>query len=160
MNAGQIEDSPRGDKFASQYFVGVFGADKIPDKKFPGGFVVNTDESGHWEHWVAFFTVDNRIECFDIFFKNPGVYFVHIKKWLDDMYQVVQCETQSEDSTVCGHYCTFFLLLRSYGFSYEDVMSAFSSNTAINDKFVCKLVNKFFKLKKSVEDYGIIGIIK
>ena len=154
MNAGQIENSFRGDKFASQYFVGVFAADKIPDKEFPGGFVVSTDESGQpGQHLVAFFTVDNTIECFDSFGKNPGVYSVHIKKWLDDMYQVVQCETlQSEDSTVCGHYCMFFLLLRSYGFSYEDVMSAFTSDTVINDKFVCKFVNKFFKLKTSVQD--------
>ena len=154
MNGAQIERAFCQDKLASQSFVRVFAADRLPVKEFPGSYVVNTDETGQpGQHWVAFYTVDDTVECFDSFGKNPGVYSVHIKEWLDDVYQVVQCETlQSEDTAVCGHYCMFFLLLRSYGFSYEDVISAFTSDTVINDKFVCKFVNKFFKLKTSVQD--------
>ena len=154
MNGAQIETALRQDKFASQSFVGVFAADRLPVKEFPGSYVINTDETGqHGQHWVAFYTVDDTIECFDSFGKNPGVYSVHIKNWLGDMYQVVQCDTlQSEHSTVCGQYCMFFLLLRSYGFSYEDVISAFTSDTVISDKFVCKFANKFFNLKTSVQD--------
>ena len=45
MNGGQIEDALRGDKFASQYFVGVFVADELQIKGFPGAYVVNTNES-------------------------------------------------------------------------------------------------------------------
>ena len=154
MNGAQIERALHQDKFGSQSFVGVFAADRLPVKEFPGSYVVNTDETGQpGQHWVVFYAADDTVECFESFGKNPGVYSVHIKKWLDDMYQVVQCETlQSKDSTVCGHYCMFFLLLRSYGFSYEDVMSAFTSDTVINDKFVCKFINKFLKLKTSVQD--------
>ena len=154
MNGAQIERALRQDKFASQSFVGVFAADRLPVKEFSGSYVVNTDETGQpGQHWVAFYTVDDTIECFDSFGKDPGVYNAHIKKWLDDTYKVIQCETiQSDDTTVCGQHCMFFLLLRSCGFSYEDVMSAFTSDTVINDKFVCKFVNKFFKLKTSVQD--------
>ena len=45
MNNGQIEDALRGDRFASQYFVGVFSADELPIKEFHGAYVVNTDKS-------------------------------------------------------------------------------------------------------------------
>ena len=90
MNGAQIERALRQDKFASQSFVGVFAADRLPVKEFPGSYVVNTDETGQpGQHWVAFYTVDDTIECFDSFGKDPGVYNAHIKKWLDDTYKVM-----------------------------------------------------------------------
>ena len=78
-----------------------FPADELPIKEFPGAYVVNTDESNQpGQHWVAFFTINDTIECFDSFGSNPGEYSVHIARWLEDTYQVVQCETlQSHDST-------------------------------------------------------------
>ena len=150
MNSGQIEDALRRDKFASQYSVGVFSADELPIKEFPGAYVVNTDEINQLgQHWVAFFTINDSMECFDSFGRNPGEYSVHIARWLEDTYQVVQCETlQSRDSTVCGQYCLFFLIMRCYGYTYEDVVSALSKNTKINDRFVCKFINKFFSKRQ------------
>ena len=154
MNGGQIEDALRGHKFASQYSVGVFPADQLPLKEFQGSDVVNTNDSDqHGQHWVAFFSVDNIRECFDSFGRNPGEYSDKITHWLDGTYQVVQCETlRSRESTVCEQYCLFFILLRFYGYSYQDVMSALSKNTVINDKFVCKFVNKLFRIKTSLKD--------
>ena len=63
---------------------------------------------------------------------------------------------QSNDSTVCGQYCIFFILLRSHGFKYEDVMSAFIKNRVINDKFVCKFVNKYFRLRTTIKNEKFI----
>jgi len=163
MNGAQIERALRQDKFASQSFVGVFAADRLPVKEFPGSYVVNTDETGQpGQHWVAFYTVDDTIECFDSFGKDPGVYNAHIKKWLDDTYKVIQCETiQSDDTTVCGQHCLFFILLRSYKLSYEDVMSAYTENTEFNDRLVCKFINKFCRLNTTVRDkYFLLSQLK
>ena len=80
MNGAQIERALRQDRFVSQSFLGV-AVDRLPVKEFPGSYVVNTDETDQpGQHWVAFHTVDDTIECFDSFGKNPGVYSVHIKK--------------------------------------------------------------------------------
>ena len=71
MNAGQIEDAMRADRNASQYFVGVFAADELPVKEFPGAYVVIDD---------------TKIECFDSYGKNPGVYSTHIAQWLEGTF--------------------------------------------------------------------------
>ena len=129
MNSGQIEDALRGDRFASQYLVGVFAADELQIKEFPGAYVVNTDESNQpGQHWVAFFTINDTIECFDSFGRNPGEYSVHIARWLEDTYQVVQCETlQSRDSTVCGQYCLIKLM--------TGLFVSLSTNSLVKDKY-------------------------
>ena len=96
------------------------------------------------QHWVAFYCSNNEVECFDSFGRNLGDYSDFIRQWLDDEYQVVQCETlQSNDSTVCGQYCMFFVLLRSFGCSYQDILSALTRDSSVNDKFVCRFINKF-----------------
>ena len=142
----------RRNRFAREYLVGVFAADQLPTKEFPGAYIVNTDTSSQpGKHGVAFFTTEEGTECFDSFGENPSAYSEHIAQWLKDDCQVVQCVTlQSRDSTVCGQYCIYFILFRSYGFSYEDMMSSLTESTVISDKFVCKFVNKFFKLHTTV----------
>ncbi len=138
MNGAQIENALRSDKFVNQCFIGVFAADQLPIKEFPGALVVNTDTSSQpGQHWVAFFLVNDTIECFDSYGEHPGNYSAHIAQWLNDTFNVVQCETlQSRNSTVCGQYCMYFILLMSYGFMYEDVMSSMTKNGQVNDKFV------------------------
>ena len=96
------------------------------------------------EHWVACCCDNNEAECFGSYGKNPTDYSDYIAKWVDDEYQVIQIEVlQADDSTVCGQYCMFFILVRAYGFSYQDVLSALTSDSRVNDKFICKFINKF-----------------
>ena len=45
MNASEIEDALRSNRFAREYLVGVFAADQLPTKEFPGAYIVNTDTS-------------------------------------------------------------------------------------------------------------------
>ena len=59
MNASEIEDALRSNRFAKQYLVGVFAADQLPTKEFPGAYIVNTNTSSQpGQHWVAFFTTE------------------------------------------------------------------------------------------------------
>ncbi len=74
MNGFQIEKSLRSEPLVRDQFVGVFAADQIAEKEYPGAYIVNTDTSkGSGEHWVAFYCTENgQLEAFDSFGKNPA----------------------------------------------------------------------------------------
>ena len=106
---------------------------------------------------MAFYCDSNEEDCFDSYGKNLTDYSDYVAKWVDDEYQVIQIEVlQAHDSTVCGQYCMFFILVRAYGFSYQDVLSALASDSGVNDRFICKFINKFFKLRTVVKDKKIL----
>ena len=158
MNSEQIDKALRSDDTVKEVYVGTFPADLLPNpKEFPGAYIANTQPSRmSREHWVAFYCDNNEVECFDSYGKNPTDYSDYIAKWVDDEYQVIQIEVlQAHDSTVCGQYCMFFILVRAYGFSYQDVLSALTSDSRVNDKFICKFINKFFKLRTAEKDKKI-----
>ena len=159
MNGVQIATALLSDPIVKNIFVGVFAADHLPNKEYPGGYIINTDTSDKpGQHWVAFYTeVPGRLEGFDSFGRNPSYYSELIKKWVgDDFLTISNAQHQSNDSTVCGQYRIFFILLRSHGFKYEDVMSALIKNRVINDKFVCKFVNKYFRLRTTIKNEKFI----
>ena len=154
MNSIQLNECAQKDKILQKYFVGVFAADQLPEKKFPGAYIVNTDNSsGPGQHWVAMFCYDHKIECFDSFGQYPGDCNPHISNWLDPVYQIIHNrQLQSNDTSVCGQYCLFFLLLRAHGYTFEDTLSAFNRKREFNDKFVQKFVNRWFRVSTSLRD--------
>ena len=159
MNSSEIERALRHEFSTKDLFVGVFAADQLPqEKEFPGGYIANTDASGqNGEHWGAFYCEKGVIECFDSFGAKAGSYSPFIDKWLDGEYQVMQKEKiQSVDSTVCGQYSMFFILLKCNGFSYQDILSVFTTNRTVNDKFVCKFINNYFHLATTVVDKAFL----
>ena len=159
MNSSEIERALRREFSTKDLFVGVFAADQLPqEKEFPGGYIANTDASGQSEqHWLAFFCEKRVIECFYSFGAKAGSYSPLIRKWLDDEYQVMQKETiQSVDSTLCGQYSMLFILLKCNGFSYRDILSVFTTNRSVNDKFVCKFINNYFHLATTVVDKAFL----
>ncbi|HWY33610.1 MAG TPA: hypothetical protein VNX68_03120 [Nitrosopumilaceae archaeon] len=159
MNSLQIEHALLSDPSVRDQFVGVFPADAIPEKQYPGAYIVNTDSSNEpGQHWVAFYcTEKNQLEAFDSFGQDPGVYSEHIKEWMGNDYLILSKNIlQSEDSTLCGNYCMYFILLRCHGFSYEDVISIFCSDRNLSDKYVCKFINKYFKLRTKIQDNTFI----
>ena len=102
---------------------------------------------------MAFYCDNDEVECFDSYGKNPTDYSDYMAKMVHDEYQVIQIEVlQADDSTVCGQYCMFFILVRAYGFSYQDVLSPLTSDSRVKDRFVCKLINRVFKLRTVVKD--------
>ena len=159
MNAHEIEVALRGERLCRDEFVGVFAADTIPHKEYPGAYIVNTDRSGEpGQHWVAFYCeTPGILEAFDSFGKNPGDYSKYIKEWMSDDFLVISsCVLQSEDSTLCGNYCLYFLLLRCHGFSYDDLLSIFCRDRTLSDLYVCKFINKYFKLRTKIQDTTVI----
>ncbi len=159
MDSHQIETAMLREPLCRDTFVGVFASDAIPEKQFPGAYIVNTDPSDQpGQHWVAFYCTENGdFEAFDSFGSDPGLYSESIKAWMGETYTIrSQAVLQSDDSTLCGNYCLYFLLLRCHGISYEDLLSVFCSDRALSDRFVCKFINKYFKLRTTVQDSTFI----
>jgi hypothetical protein len=155
MNSYEIEKALRSNPITRDIFVGVFPADQLPEKEYPGAYIVNTDPADQpGQHWVAFYCTEaGKLEAFDSFGKNPGIYSDHIKEWMGTDYLILSNSVlQSDNSTLCGNYCLYFLLLRCHNFSYEDVLSIFCSDRKLSDFYVCKFINKFFKLKTTIQD--------
>ena len=151
MNGSEIERALRSDRITGEKFVGVFASDSLPkDKEYPGAYIVNTDPSSKpGQHWIAFFLPEpGRIEVFDSFGKDPVTYSTDFAKWIGkDHVQNSRKTLQSNSTTVCGNFCLFFILLRCYDVTFKDIASILTSNTALNDKFVHKFINKFFNIK-------------
>ena len=90
MNSGQIEDALRGDTLITQCLLRVLASDEPPLKKFPGAYVISTDENNQvGQH---FFTINDAIEGFDRVGQNPGVCSKHISELSKDACHAVQCE--------------------------------------------------------------------
>ena len=99
-----------------------------------------------------FFT-GNSLECFDSFGGNPARYSPYLKERINGDYQIIQSEVlQSNDTTVCGQYCTFLIPLKAYNYFDKDILSAFRENKIYSDLSVCRFINKFFKLRTAVKD--------
>lgn len=104
-------------------YVGVFAADEIQsilssrrgDSSSSFCFLANTDLSNEpGEHWVAFFVVSNcTLEFFDSYGEHPYTYFPHLQlttHFTNLLYN--NQKLQKLNSTVCAHYCLYYLYLR------------------------------------------------
>jgi hypothetical protein len=45
MNSTQINTALSSDPMVKKTFVGVYALDHLPEKEYPGGYIVNTDPS-------------------------------------------------------------------------------------------------------------------
>ena len=114
-------------------FVGVFARDKLPPiKNVPSYFVFNTDPSDKpGTHWIAVAVFQNRVEYFDATGKEPVIaeYLERLgKKVLFNNHRI-----QSTHSYACGFFCCQYILRRSGGESFCEILSSFSRNKLFND---------------------------
>lgn len=129
-------------------FLGVFAKNKLPTKlpsRRPLILVCNTDvASKPGEHWVALFFCNYSCgEFFDSFGREPDEHFgAYLKKFCDSIIFNDKC-IQSVISSFCGHYCIFYCYYRCLDYSMHDIVSCFSSDTALNDAIVHKFVCNF-----------------
>ena len=120
------------------------------DDSFPLCLVSNTDVStGDGEHWVALY-VNSLHECefFDSYGCQPSVYRV-VLPFTD--YNLANSRTlQSQLSSVCGHYCLFYLAYRSRGVASQRIFHCFSPRSLrYNDTSVERSVHKLMKRASS-----------
>lgn len=106
-------------------YIGCFASDsiKVPSK-FPAALVVNLDRSDQpGSHWTAIYVKSpSTAYYFDSFGLAP---IAEIDNFLKRYVHCTSntCLIQSFDSSVCGHYCIFFIYFCCRGFSYERIIS-------------------------------------
>lgn len=159
MNSVQIDKALRKDEKIRDFWVGVFAADKLPEKEYPGAYVANTQSSDQGgEHWVAFFTPEQgRVEAFDSYGRNPTFHSEYFQLWIgEDNLKYNHEQFQSYNTTVCGQYCIFFVALRCRNVSLENICKILNIYKGKSDDFVCKFVNKNYNLRTSVQNLDFI----
>ena len=126
------------DYYSKKYFIGVFPRNKLPQiYSYPCCFIINTDpDNKPGEHWLGFYFDKNRFcEFFDSFGLSPRLYGLesYIKKRSIDFNYNKQ-QLQHENSSTCGYYAIFFILLKNRHFSLSDISALFCrKNFKIND---------------------------
>jgi hypothetical protein len=130
--------------------------------KQPMALIVNTDPDveGVGEHWVAIYADEKTVEYFDSYGQPPirvGFYRLlnHLgKKWERN----TRCVQQLFSST-CGHYCLYYLVLRSRGHRMRDILLPFTDiitqNDSQNDSLVEQEVRQHFNLPKIDTDFPL-----
>lgn len=127
----------------NRYYAGCFPSDalRLPGK-YPSAAVVNLDTSDEpGSHWVAIYMKSpSSVYYFDSYGMHP---VENVESILQNFPHrtVNDCLVQSVNSSVCGHYCIFFLVHCCLGYSYEKIMSTLMSHNN-PDVFVASYVRK------------------
>lgn len=148
MNNYQLE------LYLKKYHVKVVCADKLPifmkHSKYRF-WVVNTDKcGGRGLHWVTFyFPETGPAEFFDSLGKPPEYYhnrFKYILTLNAPRYKYACSSLQSETSSVCGHYCVYYVLQRIKKRSMNNIVNDFNVlELHANDQLVYDFVRNLNK---------------
>lgn len=135
MTTSQIRRALLKHPVARKYFAGVFASDRIPSKVpfYPCCMVWNTDSADKpGEHWVCVFVKDknSKIDYFDSYGLPPplATFRLFLSRASGALtYNYNHVTFQGLTSTVCGHYCLYFLGLKCRGWSMTRILNSFPS---------------------------------
>ena len=152
MDNIQLDKIIKSDFTTSQYFLGVFAADRLPrNVKYPCALIVNSDEiSKPGTHWFAIF-IDKfgNGEYFDSFAVKPWV--THHIRFLNKVSRVWKYNTvclQNIYSSKCGQYCALYIAMRSRGFSMHDIVTKINkSDSVATDRNLIKMYKSIYSSK-------------
>jgi len=126
-------------------FKGVYPCDKLP-KMTNGYLIMNTQPSSMpGEHWVAM-SIEKNGEYFDSY----GLYPLN-KEAEDFMNEHTTSWTynrlplQGYNNITCGEYCVMYIYVKYLGYSMNDYIRLFSSNSDVNNEIVKKLYKEVFQ---------------
>ena len=142
----QLERILKSDPYTATHFHGVYPIDCLPRVlSFPAAIIANThpsEKSG--EHWVAFyFSSKAKGDFFDSYGHAPKTLDPAFRRWMQRVtsqkakLQYNQRRVQGPWSSVCGHYCLYFLLLKARGVTSEDIIQSLGPEPLYSD-FVVK----------------------
>lgn len=153
MNTQELEKILRHELKSA--FWGVCALDELPKStKRPLALIVNTDPSSKpGSHWIAIYLyTDGRAEYYDSGGEAPKPAIVdYLDRWARRGTVYTTRRTQSLFSSLCGLYCTQYLIARHYNqrLSYFSLLARLfpHANCSENDELVVK---RFF------EKYGMV----
>jgi hypothetical protein len=152
MNSTTIEKILRSDKCSKHVFGGVYASDKLPETvdRYPRAYVANVDKSNRpGSHWIAFwFASPSHGEFFDSLGQRPETYtfsFVSFLARNSSKWTSNERILQSPFSSVCGHFCIYYIFYRCRNISMSTIVYKFSKNLEQNDELVSAFVSKIFR---------------
>jgi hypothetical protein len=108
-------------------------------------------------HWVCFYRADKNscVEFFDSFAMSLSFYgpeFIQFVQNSGKTLRVSNFQYQSNVSDLCGAYCLNFLIHRSKGLSFDQIVTEFStSDLDVNDRIISNFVLKNLHFPKFSE---------
>lgn len=105
-------------------------------------FVINCSE-----HWFAIYSTPKCFEIFDPlgFLKTKGCVSKNLLKFIARQVGHKKLKAspslQSETSAICGVYCVYFIRRRDQGFTFEQILKKFTTETE-NEKLMSKFLYK------------------
>ena len=123
-------------------FKKVCPKDQLQHIEYPSAYVVNSHTSSKpGEHWLGiFFDKQGQGEFFDSYGLHPAfngfatLMNQNSKEWIYNK------TLQSLFSTVCGHFCIYYILFRARGLSMRTIISHFSTNLTENDRRILQFI--------------------
>lgn len=125
MNAIEMEKALVDDAKICDLFDSVYASDRLPTvEEYTASYEANRDPP--LQTLVGFLFHRNcTLEAFNPFGKNPSTYYERIKRRLGHDQAAPSCAgPQDEDFIECGFYCRFYVSMRIYAYSLEEVISA------------------------------------
>ena len=123
-------------------FIGVYPSDIhcLPRiKNYPSALISNLDNHFYsGSHWIAmYFNDEKNVDYFDSFGNFPIIpsHVEFMEKYAENIIYNNKV-IQSPFSITCGAHCINFIILKSMGYSFKDVINTYSNNKEINDAFV------------------------
>jgi len=116
---------------------------------YPCCIIQNTKNHDHpGEHWIAYWIPNKTsFEYFDSFGNTLTSY--EVKQPPGRLVASNHRALQSNNSSVCGHFCIYFLYFRSFNV-FDCVIKRFSRITSINDKIVLHFYRMLKMLCKNI----------
>ena len=130
----------------------VISSDRLPSLRmstYPKGFIVNNQSSYQkGQHWVAIWLENpSQGEFFDSFGETPlyyGKQFQNFMKCHVTRYIHNTVQLQNKDSSTCGLYVLFYLVLKTYGYSLKRIQRCFTNDTKLNDDVLYQFADQYF----------------
>ena len=148
MNTKQLHCALMRNPSTEPIFDGIFSADNIVDiVSKPQLIICNTDPSTKpGKHWILFFFTNDTCEFFDSLGKPLHLYaksFTKIASKYAKYIKFTLIRIQPKESSLCGHYCLYFSILRSQGKSMKNIIKQMKTTSPHN---IVKFVKQNFAL--------------
>ena len=165
MDSNQIRSVMKSDRLGRVFFRGVYAADHakaLEVTEFPSGYIINTDPSDKpGTHWVCLYvwgTPSNTIgEFFCSYGEPPQTY--NFKSWIESTvtsWTYNKKRLQADSSSVCGHYCLFYLLHRFRNIPLISIQDMFTRDFSLNDTLVNNYISERFDIDTPIMDFDLL----
>lgn len=146
MNTVEIDQILYNDPYAGAVFQGTYPIDKLP-RISPGAYVINLSLASHpGTHWVCVYYTENCLEFFNSYGDKPPKrllrWWGHTKSYIHNPYRL-----QSPLTSVCGQFCTYYILHRCQGYTMNQIVSQFTTDVDHNDRQVYDFIRQRYDLE-------------